>query len=392
MKEPVIISAVRTAIGKFNGTLKNMRATELGGIAVDEAIDRANIQKEDVEEVLMGNVLSAGLGQNPARQAQLNAGVPVEAGATTVNKVCGSGLKTVMMAANSIKAEEYDTIVAGGMESMTNGPYLLKKARSGYRLGNGELVDAMVFDGLWDIHNDFHMGLTGERVAEHYDLSREEIDGFALRSHKLADKATKAGKFEEEIVPIEVPQRRGDPIVFKEDEGIRSDTTTESLSKLRPAFKKDGVVTAGNASQISDGASAVVVMDKAKAEENGIKPMARIIDYVTSGVKPADVMEAPVPGIREILKRNDLTIDDIDVIEHNEAFASASLAIQKEFDIPDDRFNVHGGAVALGHPIGCSGARVLTTLIYAMKQKDAERGLISVCLGGGNAVTMIIEM
>ncbi len=298
----------------------------------------------------------------------------------------------MMNAANSIKAKEYDTIVAGGMESMTNGPYLLKKARNGYRLGNGELVDAMVFDGLWDIHNDFHMGLTGERVAEHYDLSREEIDGFALRSHNLADKATKAGKFEEEIIPIEVPQRRGDPIVFKEDEGIRTDTTMESLSKLRPAFKKDGVVTAGNASQISDGASAVVIMDKAKAEENGIKPMARIIDYVTSGVKPADVMEAPVPGIREIMKRNDLTIDDIDVIEHNEAFASASLAIQREFDVPDDKFNVHGGAVALGHPIGCSGTRVLTTLIYAMKDRKAKRGLASLCLGGGNAVTMIIEM
>ncbi len=392
MNEPVIISAVRTAIGKFNGTLSSFSAPELGSFTIEEAVKRADINKEEVQEVLMGNVVSAGLGQNPARQAAIGAEIPVEAGAATVNKVCGSGLKTVMLAANSIKVGEYDTIVAGGMESMTRAPYVLDKARNGYRLGNGEIIDAMVHDGLWDIYNDFHMGITGERIAEHYDLSREEIDKFALRSHRLAAKAAEDGKFDDEIMPLEVPQRKGDPIVFDKDEGIRPDSTLEKLSKLRPAFKKDGLVTAGNASQISDGASATVVMDKKKAEEKGIEPIARIVDYYTSGVEPADVMEAPVPGIYAILERNDLQIDDIDIIEHNEAFASASVAVQKEFDIPDDKFNVHGGAVALGHPIGCSGTRVLTTLIYAMKDRGVHRGLASLCLGGGNAVTMIIEM
>ncbi len=392
MNEPVIISAVRTAIGKFNGTLKGIRSPKLGGFVIEEAVKRASIEKGDVDEVIMGNVVSAGLGQNPARQAQLNAGIPVEVGALTLNKVCGSGLKTVMLAANSIKCGEHDIIVAGGMENMTQAPYLLKKARSGYRLGNGDLVDAMIFDGLWDIHNDMHMGITGERIAEKYDLTREEIDEFALRSHKLAAKAKDAGKFHEEIVPIEVPQRKSEPISFDHDEGIRADATLEALSGLRPAFKKDGLVTAGNASQISDGASSTVVMSKTKAEDKGIEPLAKIIDYYTSGVRPADVMEAPIPGIYALLERNDLEIEDIDLIEHNEAFASASVAVQKEFDIPDSKFNVHGGAVALGHPIGCSGTRVLTTLIHAMKDKSAHRGIVSLCLGGGNAVNMLIEI
>ncbi len=392
MKEAFIISAVRTAIGRFNGTLSGFSAMKLGSFAIVEAVKRAGINKDDVQEVLMGNVVSAGLGQNPARQAAIGADIPVEAGATTVNKVCGSGLKTVMFAANSIKVGEYDTIIAGGMENMTRAPYVLRKARNGYRLGNGKIIDSMVNDGLWDIYNDFHMGLTGESVAEHYDLSREEIDKFALRSHQLAAIATEEGKFDDEIFSIEVPQRKADPILFCKDEGIRPDTTLEKLARLKPAFTKGGLVTPGNASQISDGASAVVVMSKDKANELSLEPMAKIVDYNTAGVAPEDVMEAPVPAIKDLLKRNDLSIDDLDLIEHNEAFASASLAIQREFDIPEDKFNVHGGAVALGHPIGCSGARVLTTLLYAMKSRDAHRGLATLCLGGGNAVTMIVEM
>ncbi len=392
MKEAVIISAARTAIGRFNGTLSGFSAQKLGSFAIAEAVKRAGIEKDDVQEVLMGNVVSAGLGQNPARQAAIGAGIPVEAGATTVNKVCGSGLKTVMFAANSIKIGEYDTIVAGGMENMTRTPYVLDKARNGYRLGNGEIIDAMVNDGLWDAYNNFHMGLTGEIIAELYDLSREDVDKFALRSHQLASIATQEGKFNDEIFPIEVPQRKGDPIVFKEDEGVRPDTTLETLGKLRPVFKKDGLVTAGNASQISDGASAAVVMSGEKAESMGLEPMAKITDYNTAGVVPEHVMKAPVPAMKELMKRNDLTIDDIDLIEHNEAFASASAAVQKEFDIPEDKFNVHGGAVALGHPIGCSGTRVLTTLLYAMKDRGAHRGLATLCLGGGNAVAMIVEM
>ncbi len=392
MKEAVIISAARTAIGRFNGSLSGFSAPKLGSLAIEEAVKRAGINKEDVQEVLMGNVVSAGLGQNPARQAALGAEIPVEAGAATVNKVCGSGLKTVMFAANSIKVGEYDTIVAGGMENMTRAPYVLDKARNGYRLGNGEIIDAMVNDGLWDVYNDFHMGLTGEIIAELYDLSREDVDKFALRSHQLASIATQDGKFNDEIFPIEVPQRKGDPIVFKKDEGVRPDTTLETLGKLRPVFKKDGLVTAGNASQISDGASAVVVMSDEKADSMGFEPMAKIVDYNTAGVIPEHVMKAPVPAMKELMKRNDLTIDDIDIIEHNEAFASASAAVQKEFDIPEDKFNVRGGAVALGHPIGCSGTRVLTTMLYAMKDRGAHRGLATLCLGGGNAVAMIVEM
>lgn len=392
MNEAVIISAARTAIGRFNGTLSGFSAQKLGGLAIEEAVRRATIEKNEVQEVLMGNVVSAGLGQNPARQASIAAGIPVEAGAATVNKVCGSGLKTVMLAANSIRVGEYDTIVAGGMESMTRAPYVLNDARNGYRLGDGKIVDAMVNDGLWDVYNDFHMGLTGEIIAELYDLSREEVDSFALRSHKLAAKAADEGKFDEEIFTVEVPQRKAEPIMFKKDEGVRPNSTLEKLASLKPAFKKDGLVTPGNASQISDGASAVVVMNGEKADDMGLEPLARIVDYNTVGVIPEHVMKAPVPAMKELMARNDLTIDDIDLIEHNEAFASASAAVQKEFDIPDDKFNVHGGAVALGHPIGCSGTRVLVTLLYAMKDRGAHRGLATLCLGGGNAVAMIVEM
>lgn len=391
MKDVVIVSAVRTAIGKFNGSLKDFPAQKLGGIVIEEAVKRAGISKDCVQEVLMGNVVSAGLGQNPARQAAIAAGIPVYAGATTINKVCGSGLKAVMLAANSIRAGEYDIIIAGGMENMTRCPYLLQNARDGYKLGDGKLVDAMVYDGLWDVYNDFHMGITGERIAEKYKLSREELDKFSFNSHVKACRAIEQGKFKDEIIPIEIPQKKADPIVFDTDEGPRKDTTLEKLAKLKPAFKKDGVITAGNASQISDGASAVVIMSREKADSLKIDYLARIVDYHTSGVVPEDVMEAPIPTVKGLLERLSTDADSIDLWEHNEAFSSASMAVQKEFNIPDEKFNVNGGAVALGHPIGCSGARILTTLLYAMKDRKAEKGLATLCLGGGNAVAIVVE-
>lgn len=392
MKEVVILSAARTAIGRFDGTLSGFSAPKLGAIAITETLNRAGIDKEAVNEVIMGNVVSAGLGQNPARQAMIHAGLPVGIGAVTVNKVCGSGLKSVMMAASSIKAGDADLIMAGGMENMNLAPYLLKDARYGYRLGEGKLVDAMVFDGLWDIYNDFHMGITGEIVAEKFNVTREDADKLALRSHQLAAKAQSEEKFKDEIVPVEVPQRKKDPIKFEVDEGVRADTSLEKLAKLKPAFKKDGIVTAGNASQISDGAAAVIVTSREKADELGCKPMASIIDYSTGGLAPKLVMEAPIPTVRALFEKTGFTIDDIDLFEHNEAFASASCAVQKELGIPDGKFNVHGGAVALGHPIGCSGTRVLITLMYALKQRNLKRGLAVLCLGGGNAVAMIVEM
>lgn len=386
MKNAVIVSAVRTAIGRFNGALKDVPAPKLGAIVVEEAVKRAKIEKENIEEVIMGNVISAGLGQNPARQSAIYAEIPVYVGALTINKVCGSGLKAIMLAANSIKAGEYEIIVAGGMENMSHAPYLLLKARQGYRLGDGAIVDAMVHDGLWDVYNNFHMGLTGERIAEKYNLTREDLDNFSLNSHKKACEAIKLGKFDKEIIGIDLGS-----MVFDTDEGPRQDTTLEKLAGLKPVFKKDGLVTAGNASQISDGASAVVVMSEEKAEELKIDPLARIIGYHTAGVAPEDVMEAPIPTVKGLLKKVGMKAKDIDLWEHNEAFSSASIAVQKEFKIPDEKFNVNGGAVALGHPIGCSGARVLTTLLYTMKYKKAKTGLATLCLGGGNAVAMIVE-
>ncbi|MCJ2511937.1 MAG: acetyl-CoA C-acetyltransferase, partial [Candidatus Thermoplasmatota archaeon] len=365
---------------------------QLGGSAIKESIKRAGIEGKDIQEVMMGNVVSAGLGQNPARRAMIFAGLPYEIGAFTINKVCGSGLKAVMIAADAIKSGSYGIIVAGGMENMNQCPYLLTKARYGYRLFNGELVDAMVHDGLWDIHNDFHMGLTGEIVAERFNITREEMDALACESHLKAAKATEEGRFKDEILPLEIPQRKGDPIIFDKDEGVRPDTTRERLGKLKPVFKKDGMVTAGNASQISDGASALVVMAKSEAEKRGVEPLARVVAYNTSGLEPEHVMSAPIPSVKALLKDNGFTIDDIDIFEHNEAFASASVAVRREIGVPDEKFNVNGGAVALGHPIGCSGARVLTTLLYAMKDRNAGRGLATLCLGGGNAVSMIVEM
>ncbi|KYK28821.1 MAG: acetyl-CoA acetyltransferase [Candidatus Proteinoplasmatales archaeon SG8-5] len=388
----VIASAVRTAIGKFGGTLQNIRAPDLGAFAITGAVERAGISKDSIDEVIMGNVVSAGLGQNPARQAMIAAELPVSIPAFTVNKVCGSGMKAVVAAAQAIKAGDAKVIVAGGMENMNLCPFVLPKARYGYRLGDGKIVDAMVNDGLWDFYNDFHMGNTGEIIAEKYGLTREEVDAFALRSNHLALKATKEGKFEDEIIPVQVKQRRGDPITFDTDEGPREDTSLEKLAKLPAVFKEGGLVTAGNASQISDGASALVVMSGDHAAENGITPLATVTEYESGGCEPELVMNAPVVTTRKMYERTGLSTNDMDLVEHNEAFASASVAVAKALEIPDEKFNVHGGAVALGHPIGCSGARILTTLIHAMKDRGSHRGMATVCLGGGNAVTMVLEM
>ncbi|RLF42223.1 MAG: acetyl-CoA C-acyltransferase [Thermoplasmata archaeon] len=391
MEEVVIVAGVRTPQGKFGGALKDFSAPQLGGIVIREAVRRAGIKPSDVDEVIMGNVVSAGLGQNVARQAAIQAGIPYEVGALHVDKVCGSSLKAVILAAQAIKAGDASCIVAGGMESMTNAPYILDKARFGYRLFDGKIIDAMVHDGLWDVYNDFHMGITGEIIAEKYDIIREDCDEFSAWSHQKAAKATENGWFKDEIIPIDIPQKKGEPIVFDKDEGIRPDTTKEKLGKLKPFFKEDGIITAGNASQITDGAAAVVVMSKEKASDLGLKPLGNIIDYVTSGVKPEYVMEAPIPGVKKLLEKTGYTIDDIDLVEHNEAFSSASVAVMKELGIPKEKFNVHGGAVALGHPIGASGARILVTLLYAMKRYKKHRGLATICLGGGNAVNMIVE-
>jgi acetyl-CoA C-acetyltransferase len=391
MKDVVIVSGVRTAQGKFSGALKGFSAPQLGSIAISGAIEQAGIEKTDIDEVIMGCVVPAGLGQNVARQAAIHAGVPYESGAFHVDKVCGSSLKAVVLASQAIKCDDADIIVAGGMESMSNVPYAIPKARYGLRMFDSKIVDLMVHDGLWDVYNDFHMGNTGEVVAERYDVSRDDCDEFAAWSHQKAEHATEKGYFSDEIIPVEIPQKKGDPVIFDKDEGIRPGTKKEKLAGLKPFFKKDGVVTAGNASQITDGASAVVVMSKHKAKELGVKPMVTIKGYNTSGVKPELVMEAPVPGITALLKKHKMTIDDIDLVEHNEAFSSASIAVMKHFKIPKEKFNVHGGAVAIGHPIGVSGVRILVTLMHAMNRMKKNRGLASICLGGGNAVSMIVE-
>ena len=390
MEEAVIISACRTAIGKYGKTLNGIKATDLGAHVVKEAVKRAGVQPTDIEECIMGNVLSAGLGQNPARQAAIGAGLPVEIGSFTVNAVCGSALKSVMLAADVIKAGEYNVLAVGGMESMSNAPYIMNGARWGYRMNDQTVVDSMVHDGLWDIFNNQHMGFTGEIVAERFDVTREDADQLSVESHQKAHKAQAAGKFDKEIVPYKISSKKGD-IVFDKDEGIREDSSMESLGKLKPVFKKDGIVTAGNSSQLSDGASALVVTSRSWAEEHGIKPMASIVSYGERGVLPERIMEAPIPTTEHVLKKAGMTIDDIDLFEHNEAFASASCAVKKALNVPDEIFNVNGGAVALGHPIGCSGARVLTTLLYAMQDRQKDVGCATLCLGGGNAVTMIVR-
>jgi len=391
MDKPVIVSAVRTPIGKYGGTLLPFTAPKLAGIVVKEAVRRAGIKGELVDEVIFGNVLKAGLGQNPARQAALNGGLPYTVGAFTVEKVCGSGMKSIMLAGQAIRAGDAECIVAGGMESMSNAPYLLTKARFGYNMFDGEVKDEMVLDGLWDAYGNYHMGHTGDWVAKKYGISREEQDRFSLASHQKAVKAIESGAFKDEIVPIEVPQKKGPPVMFDTDEGPRRDTSYEKLAALKPFFNKDGTVTAGNASAINDVAAAVVVMSAGKAKELGITPMARIVDQQWSGVEPIAAMTGPIEAIRTILKRQELRVEDIDLFEENEAFASQTLAICKEFGIPLDRTNVHGGAVAMGHPIGASGTRIMVSLIYELKRYDKRLGLGALCIGGGNGTAMLIE-
>jgi len=390
MKEVVIASAVRTAIGNFQGGLSSFSATDLGGLAIRESINRANIDISQIDEVVMGNVVPIGLGQNPARQAMIKAQVPMEAGAITVNKVCGSGLKALMLAEQAIKCGDAEIVAAGGMESMSNMPYYLDGARDGYRMGHGQLVDGMLHDGLWDVVNDYHMGYTAELVAEKYSVSREEMDEFAMLSNEKAIDSMHAQRFENEIMPVLVKRRKMDPFPFNQDEAPRK-TTMENLAGLRPAFKEDGLVTAGNASKISDGASCLVAMSREKADELGIKPLARIIAQGAAGVDLPDVLVAPIKSIPKVLAKAGLDLNDIDLHEINEAFAVSSVAIIKELNIDPERVNVHGGAVALGHPIGCSGARVLTTLLYALKTREKRYGMASLCLGGGEAVSMIVE-
>jgi len=391
MTDIVVASAVRTAMGKFGGALKDIRAPELGATAIKGAVAKAGLLPTDIDEVIMGNVVGAGIGQNPARQAMIYAGLPNTIGAYTVNKVCGSGMKAIVNAAQAIKCGDAKIVVAGGMENMDLAPFLLDKARYGYRLGASAISDAMVNDGLWDIYNNFHMGMTGEIVAEKFHVTREDTDKMALASNQKAVKAIKDGKFKGEIVPVEIQQKKGATLKFEVDEGPREETTMESLGKLKPVFKKDGLVTAGNASQISDGASALIIMSADEAHKRGIKPLAKIRAYGSAGLAPELVMEAPIPTTRMVLEKAGLKISDIDLFEHNEAFASASCAVVKELGIPMEKFNVNGGAVALGHPIGSSGARIVGTLVHAMHDRQAKRGLATICLGGGNAVTIILE-
>src|SRR5246127_184489 len=392
MEEVVIVSAARTPVGKFQGVLSGLSATQLGAIAVREAVKRANLDPAQVDECIMGNVVSAGLGQNPARQAAIFGGLTPATGAMTINKVCGSGLKAVALAAQAVQTENSSIVVAGGMESMTNAPYLLPQARKGYRLGNAQVIDSMVHDGLWDIYNDYHMGITGENVAEKYGITREEQDGFAVNSHRKAISAIKECRFKSQIVPVELPAKKGaSPLIFDRDESPREDTTIEILRSLKPAFKKDGTVTAGNAPGVNDGAAAVVVTSAAKAKELGAKPMIRIVAQATSGVEPKWVMMAPVGAVRKIWQKTGWKNEDVDLYELNEAFSVQALGVMRELGLDPNKVNVNGGAVAIGHPIGASGARVLVTLIYEMIRRDAKRGIAALCLGGGNAVAMAVE-
>src|SRR5262245_56225607 len=392
MRESVIVSAVRTPIGKFLGSLKEFSAPQLGAIAVREAVRRAGIDPAAVDECIMGNVVTAGEGQNPARQAALNGGLPDHVAAVTINKVCGSGLKAVMLASQGIAAGDIDIAVAGGMESMSNAPYLLSRVREGLRMGNGTVVDSMIHDGLWCAFEQCHMGMTGEHVAEQFKVCREEQDRYAAESHRRAARATREGWFSDEIAPVEIPQKKGAAVAFTRDEAIREDTTVEVLGGLRPAFKKDGTVTAGNAPGVNDGASALVVMAAEKAKELGLTPLARIIGQATSGLPPKLVVMTPVEAVRKVAKKIGWDLKDVDLFEINEAFSVQMVAVMRELGIDPAKVNVNGGAVALGHPIGASGARVLTTLLYAMKRQGKTRGIASLCLGGGNGVALAIEL
>jgi acetyl-CoA C-acetyltransferase len=390
MRDVVIVSAARTAIGAFQGTLARIPATDLGGYTIVEAIRRAGISLDMVDEVIMGNVLPCGLGQNPARQALIKGGLPHSVEAVTINKVCGSGLKAVMMAAQAIMVNDADVIVAGGMESMNLAPYFLEKGRTGYRMGHDKLLDSMIYDGLWCNINDFHMGMSAELCAEKYDVTREDQDEFALNSYNKALKAQAEKGFEKEIFPVEIPQRKGSPVLFVSDEVVR-ETSIEALARLQPAFKKNGTVTAGNASKISDGAAAVVLMAGEKADALGLKAMARVGAQCSVGIEPKYVLVAPIDGIPKVLDKAGLTVDDIDIFEINEAFSSSSVAIIKTLGLDPKKVNLRGGAVAIGHPIGASGARVLVTLLHLMEDRGAKRGLASLCLGGGEAVCLIVE-
>lgn len=391
MNKAIIVSLARTPIGSFNGALANISAKDLGSLVIKEALNRAQLSPEQVDEVIMGCVLQAGLGQNVARQAALAAGIPEAKPAMTINQVCGSGLRSVALAAQAVMLGDADIVVAGGTENMNQAPYLLKKARNGYRMGNGELIDSMINEGLWCSIGDTHMGITAENLAEKHNITREQQDAFAAASQNKAEAALKANRFADEIVPVVIPQRRGEPIVFDRDEYPRAGVTPESLAKLRPAFKKDGTVTAGNASGINDGAAAVVVMSEAKALELGLTPLATIRAYASAGVDPAHMGIGPVPATRQALAKAGLQLTDMDLIEANEAFAAQSLVVAKELEFDMDRVNVNGGAIALGHPIGASGTRILISLISEMQKRDVRLGLATLCVGGGMGVSMIVE-
>ncbi len=392
MPEAVILSAVRVPTGRFLGSLKGFSATALGAMVVKEAVARAGVDPERVDEVILGNVVSAGLGQAPARQAAIHSGLPPKVAALTINKVCGSGLKAVMLAAQGIKAGESDVVVAGGMESMSNCPYLVPAAREGMRLGHGALVDSMIKDGLWDAYSDFHMGCTGEIVAEKYGISRREQDEYALHSHQKAIAAIKAGRFKDEILPVPLPQKKGDPDLFTADESPREDTSLEALSRLKPAFKENGTVTAGNAPGVNDGAAALVVTSAETAQALGRKPIARVVAQAVAGVEPNLVMMAPVGAVEKLWKKTGWTPQTVDLVELNEAFAVQAIAVARELKLDPAKVNVNGGAVALGHPIGASGARVLTTLLYALRERGLKRGIAALCLGGGNGVALAVEL
>lgn len=392
-KDVVIVSACRTPVGSFGGTLKDTPSRKLGALVMAEAVKRAGLKPEQIEEVVFGCVLQAGLGQNIARQCMIDAGLPIETTAFTINKVCGSGLRAVSLASQLIKAGDVDIVLAGGVENMTMAPYVVPKARYGYRMGNGQLVDEMVFGGLTDIFNGYHMGITAENVNEMYGITREEQDDFGFRSQTLASAAQKAGKFDEEIVPVVIPGKKGDTI-FDKDEFIKHDASREAMAKLKPAFKKDGSVTAANASGINDAAAALVVMSADKAAELGIKPLAKIVSWASGGVDPKIMGIGPVPAVRKALAKANLTIDDIDLIEANEAFAAQSIAVARDlgWDKTMDKVNVNGGAIAIGHPIGSSGARILVTLLYEMKRRGSKKGLATLCIGGGQGTALIVEM
>lgn len=389
--EVVIVSAVRTAIGSFLGSLKDVSAIELGSIVIKEALDRAGVKGDQVDEVIMGNVLQAGLGQNPARQAAIKSGLPETVPAMTINKVCGSGLKAVHLARQAIIAGDAEIIVAGGMENMSQAPFLLQNAREGYKMGDQKVVDSMISDGLWCAFNDYHMGITAENLCDRYSLTREEQDAFSAASQEKAASAIEKGKFKDEIVAVSIPQRKGEHVLFDTDEYVKAGTTAEKLSKLRPAFKKDGSVTAGNASGINDGAAAFVIMSKTKADSLGLQPLATITANANAGVDPSVMGIGPVQAVKNALEKSGLNLKDIDLIEANEAFAAQSLAVDRELHFDKEKLNVNGGAIALGHPIGASGARILVTLLHEMKRRDAKTGLATLCIGGGQGVATIVQ-